>query len=281
MLAVLLLVVGFPGPGPGRALAASEAKPTCAVTTFEARDVGAGEAETLSDRFEAEIIQLNRFTVLSRKEAQKTLEEQNFSLVCSDTSCAIQLGKILACQSMIFGSIGKAGAVYTLAVKLVSVETTAIESSAIYDTRGGLEDLLTYGMGAAARKLLRVTAAGAATNGGEDVGDLMNQVKAKEAERAAAQRKLVDARADPGGRRTGRNPRGRRRHPRPAQDAHRARAGSGTKAVRQRKAESGCGCRARSPNRPLLFAALAAGDELDDLVRRGGLQQPRADLRVV
>jgi len=70
------------------------------------------------------------------------------------TECAIEAGKVLAIQYVVFGTIGKLGSTYTLTVNLADVETAAIAKSATYDVRGAIDDLLVPGMRTAAHKLL-------------------------------------------------------------------------------------------------------------------------------
>ena len=133
----------------------AEQKPTCAVLTFEAKSgISPDEATILSDRFETELNGLGRHTLMSRTKMGEILKAQEYAAKCSASECAIEAGKLLAIQYIVFGSVGRIGSTYTVNVNLVNVETGAIERSANYDLRGAIDDLLTRGMVAAAHKLL-------------------------------------------------------------------------------------------------------------------------------
>jgi hypothetical protein len=193
VLLVLLLLL----PGAGRA----QKKPTCAVATFEARGgVTPDEAAILCDWFESEVIGLDRYTLVTRARMEEILKAQKVSLICNDATCAVEMGKILAAQYIIFGAIGKVGSSYVVIATLANVETAELERTARYEQEGHINELLKYGIPATARKLLGVTGAAAGKEGatpvlgGTDLSDLMDQLREKEEEQKRLDREREEAR---------------------------------------------------------------------------------------
>ena len=126
-----------------------------ALVPFEGRGISANEAMTLSDRLRAEVINCNVYSVMERAEMEKILKEQAFQLTgaCSDISCIVQVGQLIAVTRMIGGSISRVGNIYTVEGRLINVETGALEKSVVEDYGGGIEELLTKIMAKVARKL--------------------------------------------------------------------------------------------------------------------------------
>jgi hypothetical protein len=126
-----------------------------ALVPFEGRGISANEAMTLSDRLRAEVMACNVYDVMERAEMEKILKEQAFQLTgaCSDISCIVQVGQLIAVTRMIGGSISRVGSMYTVESRLINVETGSIEKSVVEDYGGGIEELLTKIMAKVARKL--------------------------------------------------------------------------------------------------------------------------------
>jgi len=136
---------------------ASAAKSTCAVLTFDAKGgVTKEEASLLSDRFAIEFDRLGQFTLISRAKMAEVLDlnQSATSAYFSGADGAIQAGKLLAVQYMVYGSVGRIGTLFTVNAYLVNVESGATEKTAITDQRGAIEDLLTSAMGRTARSLV-------------------------------------------------------------------------------------------------------------------------------
>ncbi len=128
---------------------------TCAVLTFDAKGgLSAEAASLLSDRFAVELDSLGRYRLISRAKMAELLAAQKFSTTCSASECAVEAGKTLGVQYMIYGSIGKLGNVYTVNVYLVNVESGVTEASGTTDQRGEIEDVLTSAMAASAEQLV-------------------------------------------------------------------------------------------------------------------------------
>jgi len=151
MLLSALFAVGLP------AVHAQADKPTCAVLTFDAR-AGVSKDETLilTDRFAAELGRTGVYTLMTRSKMGEVLQLQKFARSdnCSATECAMEAGRMLAVQFMIYGSIGKVGQTFTVTANTINVESGAAEKTASVDQRGEVDGLLTTGMASLARRLV-------------------------------------------------------------------------------------------------------------------------------
>ncbi len=166
---VLLLLASLPLPSPADPPAPGAARPaekqTCAVLNFDAQaGITREETAILSERFAIEFGTLGAYQLISRSKMKEVLEMQKFahSDNCSATECAIEAGKLLSAQFMIYGSVGKLGTTWTVNAALVNVESGAIESQGSVDVDGKVDDLLKSGMHNAARQLAGLAPAVAA-----------------------------------------------------------------------------------------------------------------------
>jgi len=151
LLPVQLLAQGSTQGG----VAAPTKRLAIALMPFEGRGITANDAMAMSDRLRAEVMACNVYDVMERAEMEKILKEQAFQLTgaCSDVSCIVQVGQLVAVSRMIGGSISKVGNIYTVEARLINVETGAIEKSVVEDYGGGIEEVLTKIMSKVARKL--------------------------------------------------------------------------------------------------------------------------------
>ncbi len=106
------------------------------------------QVSVLSSKFRSAIIKTNKFKVLDRDNVNEILIENNFSLQdfasCSGGQCAIELGKLVSAEKIIFGDIGKLGETYSITVKIISAETGAVEDKATVSEkhRGSIDGLI-------------------------------------------------------------------------------------------------------------------------------------------
>ena len=133
----------------------AEDPPTCAVATFEARGgISADEAATLSDCLESELIRLDKYHMVARAQMPEIVKAQELSLACADTACAIELGRSLSAQYIVFGSVSRVGSTFVLLSTLANVETAALERTARFEQTGSVDELLKAGIPAIARQLV-------------------------------------------------------------------------------------------------------------------------------
>ncbi len=101
-----------------------------AVAEFEARNVSAMDAVTVSDFLRTELVKTEVFNVVDRSNMQKILAEQRFQMTgCTNQECAVQMGKILNVQKIVIGSLSKLVGLYYLTANVIDVETGQITLS--------------------------------------------------------------------------------------------------------------------------------------------------------
>ena len=100
----------------------SEDLPLLAVPNISAVDVPASLAGTCRNMVETALIKTGKYAVLSYTDIEDILEAQAFSLSgCTDESCAIEIGKLLAADNIVVGEISLVGEAHVLSVRLVNV----------------------------------------------------------------------------------------------------------------------------------------------------------------
>ena len=103
-------------------LSAQDTKTTAAVMDLEAKEgMSSGTASTLSDYLRTQLVNTQKFTIVTRESMGQVLEEQKFQLSgCTDQECIVEVGKLLGVRKMFTGSIGKVGTTYIINLEVVS-----------------------------------------------------------------------------------------------------------------------------------------------------------------
>jgi hypothetical protein len=129
---------------------------TIAVMTFDAKGgLSPDEATLLSDRFAIELDKTKMVTLMSRSKMKEILELQKFSMNCSSTECAVEAGRLLSIEYMVYGSIGQIGSIYTLNTYVASVEKgSTVGATTDFQSK----DSLVAGMADAVRNLMNAAA---------------------------------------------------------------------------------------------------------------------------
>ncbi len=145
-----------------------------AVLDLDAIGVTQAESQTLTDRLRSELVNTGAFTVIERGEMNEILTEQGFQQTgCTSDACAVEIGKLLNVQRIVAGSIGKIGAVYTVSLRMIDVESGVIVMTVTEDCPCSIEKVLTTSMKNVARKLAGVSreqaVAGAKLSGEGDI----------------------------------------------------------------------------------------------------------------
>jgi len=138
------------------ATALAQEKIAVAVLPFEPRNISQAEAVILSDRLRAELVGTNHFNVLEREQMDRILREQKLQLTgaCSDASCLVKVGQLMAVTKMMGGTISKIGNTYTVQARVIDVEKGVIEQEVSQDVIGTIEDLQQWGMKKVVWKLI-------------------------------------------------------------------------------------------------------------------------------
>jgi hypothetical protein len=126
-----------------------------AVNQLTASGVTKEEAASLTDAFRSELSKSGKYQVMERGQMEQILKEQGFqqSGACDEATCAIEMGKILAVNQIVMGTIGKVGRTYTLSVRVVEVGTGKIVKDITEYQKGNADELLTRTIPVVAAKL--------------------------------------------------------------------------------------------------------------------------------
>jgi hypothetical protein len=145
--------------------------PSVAVIDFAARGIPAHEAAIIADRVRGNLVKSGSVQVMERGQMEEVLKEQGFqsSGACSEASCVVEMGQLLAVSSIVSGSVGTIGGMYTLDLKLIDIRTGKIQISITEDVKGGIEDVLTSTVPAICDKLAKEMISAAVTVGFIDV----------------------------------------------------------------------------------------------------------------
>lgn len=111
------------------------AKKNVSVTSFEASgeaSVKNGLGRTMRDLVSTEVSRSTVFNLVERADLEKVLKEQALQLSgVTDDSKAVQAGKVLNADALLFGSVAEAGDNITITAKLVDTETGAVLSETV------------------------------------------------------------------------------------------------------------------------------------------------------
>jgi hypothetical protein len=129
----------------------AEEKLKIAILDFSQENTQQTYARAVRNLFEVSLYKTGHFSILERNKIEMILKEQGLQMSgCTDTSCAVQIGKILSADMIIIGSLNKLGK-FTVAVKFINVgegHIVAADSESA-DT----EDNLQIAIDALARKM--------------------------------------------------------------------------------------------------------------------------------
>lgn len=132
-----------------------EHKPAVAVLELEGNGITNDEKSIFTNRLRSKLINTGNFTVIERNRMDEILKEQGFQKTgCTDNECAIEIGRLLNVKYIITGNLDKLEDLYTIAVRLVDVETGEITKSVDEDCKGcSIQDALLKSVTNAADKL--------------------------------------------------------------------------------------------------------------------------------
>lgn len=101
-----------------------EERANVAVAELDPRNVSAGEASVVADWLRTELIKTDAFNVIERQSMEKIFAEQGLQQTgCTNSECAVKLGKILNVKSMVVGSYGKLMDSYVVNIRVIDVES--------------------------------------------------------------------------------------------------------------------------------------------------------------
>ncbi|MBI4976010.1 MAG: PEGA domain-containing protein [Spirochaetes bacterium] len=110
---------------------AVEKKIRVGVIDFTPKGISDIESSAASDIFRNELVASERFDVLDRNNMENILKEQALQQTgCTESACAVKIGRVLNMQYMFYGTFLKMGTAMYIAVDMINVETAKIEKSA-------------------------------------------------------------------------------------------------------------------------------------------------------
>jgi hypothetical protein len=137
LMLLLLVLVGVH--------AAGEGLPIITVLDFKTDGVSQGEMRNIIELLGTSLFSTRKYQLIDATQRDQLLKEVEFSASdCSDESCQLQIGKLLAATMVVTGTIGKVGSRYLVAAKMLETETskTLGVADGIYTSLDGLVDAL-------------------------------------------------------------------------------------------------------------------------------------------
>jgi len=121
-----------------------EQKTSVAVMNLESLEgISSGTAYILSNYLRTQMVNTNKFTIVTRENMDQIFKEQEFQMSgCTSQECIIQAGQLLGVRKMFAGSIGKIGLTYIIELKLIDDESGKIESAETEECAKCEEDAL-------------------------------------------------------------------------------------------------------------------------------------------
>lgn len=112
------------------------------VLDFSMENIEKSEGMLLIDLLSSALVDISVFRVLDRSQRQKLLEEVKFTNTgLTDDAAQLEIGRLLASDKIVLGSVGKVGAKYLFNAKLVDVETGESLATA-FNTYSTMESLV-------------------------------------------------------------------------------------------------------------------------------------------
>jgi TolB-like protein len=116
-------------------------KDVISVLDFNVNNITKSEMQIFTDFIASHIVNTQKYRVIDRMQRDSILKEIEFSLKdCSDESCQLKIGKMLAANLIIVGSLGKVSDLFIINIKLIQVQSgeTVRSKSNTYDNMNAL-----------------------------------------------------------------------------------------------------------------------------------------------
>ncbi len=138
-----------------------------AIMDLKANGIQEVTAKTVSNMLRSEIIKMDRFTVVERSQMNEIFKEQGFQqAACTEDSCAVELGKLLAARKMLLGEVSPIGKSIVITIRIVDVERGVSEFAG--SQKAESEDVLDVTVKKAARELACEMEGGDCGEGAQD-----------------------------------------------------------------------------------------------------------------
>jgi len=119
----------------------SQKLPMLAVMPLAGQGIDSVSAMIVTDALTDEFMRSSSVRVMERSQMEKILKEQGFqqSGLCEVSECAVQIGRLLAIDKMVVGSVGKLGDSYILTARLVDVGSGELLGSSRMQQNGVID----------------------------------------------------------------------------------------------------------------------------------------------
>ncbi|HDP81024.1 MAG TPA: hypothetical protein ENN21_09310 [Spirochaetes bacterium] len=105
------------------AVPARGAKMQVAVLDLQPKGVSKVVAGGVGDMVRSDLVDAGVFTVVERGQMNEILKEQGFQMTgCTDSACAVQVGKLLSANKILVGEVTRLGKTIVITVRIVDVE---------------------------------------------------------------------------------------------------------------------------------------------------------------
>ncbi|OHD76031.1 MAG: hypothetical protein A2V99_09285 [Spirochaetes bacterium RBG_16_67_19] len=116
--------------------------PLITVLDFSIENIPKSDGRLIVDLVFSALVSARKYRVLDRGQRDNILKEVEFSLsLCADEKCQLEIGRLLAADRIVVGSLGKVGQRYILNAKMLDVRTGEALSTA-YKLFGTIEELV-------------------------------------------------------------------------------------------------------------------------------------------
>ncbi|MBI9104070.1 MAG: hypothetical protein JEY99_16765 [Spirochaetales bacterium] len=120
------------------AILPAEERPILTVLDFSVSNISVGDMSAIVSFMSSAIFETGKYQVIDKGQRDVILEELQFSNSgCSDESCQLEIGKLLAAEYIVVGDISKVGSRYILNTRILETES----SKTINTARGLYSDL--------------------------------------------------------------------------------------------------------------------------------------------
>lgn len=103
-------------------LSAETQQQRLAVIPFASENMSKAETNILTRVFEASLVQTGIFEIIEQTQVDDILSAQEYSLSgCTDESCAIEIGKLLAAEQIILGDVSALGTKFIMVARIIDV----------------------------------------------------------------------------------------------------------------------------------------------------------------
>lgn len=94
-----------------------------AIIDLQAKGVSRVVGVAVTDLIRSDMVDTGRFTIVERSQMDAILKEQGLQQTgCTDSSCAVQMGKMLSASKVLIGEINQLGQDFIITVRIVDVE---------------------------------------------------------------------------------------------------------------------------------------------------------------